>query len=248
MTRKYGWIRQLPDSRDFVYTFEKPVELPPSVDLRAKCPPVYDQGRLGSCTAQAIAAAFEYNHVRAKLKDWVPSRLFIYYNERKMEGTIPVDAGAIIQDGIKSVVKQGVCPEAEWPYKIERFAAEPSPKAYRSAAKHVIKKYSFIPQGDVNTMKQALAKRDVVVFGFSVYTSFESMEVARTGIVPMPQPGERRLGGHAVLLVGYDEARQVFIVRNSWGADWGDKGYCYFPYAYLASNLCADFWVVSLVG
>src|SRR6266403_3711889 len=125
--KRYGWIPDLPDQRDYLYAAPPAFlrALPPRVDLRSKCPPVYDQGQLGSCTANAIGAAFQFNQKKEKLTSFVPSRLFIYYNERDMEGTVAQDAGAYIRDGIKSVNKLGACPEPLWPYDPSAYPPNP---------------------------------------------------------------------------------------------------------------------------
>src|SRR5271157_81551 len=133
---KYGWIKDRPDFRDHLY--RRPAgllaaPLPESVDLRAQCPPVYDQGQLGSCTANAIAGALEFDRIKEGLPDFTPSRLFIYYNERVMEGTVGTDSGAQIRDGIKSVGSVGAPPETDWPYNIAEFAVKPPPKAFTDA-------------------------------------------------------------------------------------------------------------------
>src|SRR5438445_13260812 len=130
-----GWVPDLPDQRDLVYSAPAPfiMALPTAVDLRPQCPPVYDQGQLGSCTGNAIAGAIEFERLKQKLTDFVPSRLFIYYNERVIEGTVRSDSGAQIRDGIKSVASQGVCPETEWPYDITKFEQKPPSKAYADA-------------------------------------------------------------------------------------------------------------------
>ena len=137
--KKYGWTPDLPDQRDFLYAAPTPYQqnLPSSVDLSKKCPPVYDQGQLGSCTANAIAAAIEFD----QKKRFVPSRLFIYYNERVIEGTVASDSGAQIRDGIKSVATQGVPPETDWPYKIAAFDQKPPAKAYSDAKADLITLY-----------------------------------------------------------------------------------------------------------
>jgi C1A family cysteine protease len=211
------------------------------------CPP-YDQGPIGSCTANAIAGAIEFDRMKQKLSDFVPSRLFIYYNERVIEGTVGIDSGAMIRDGIKSVASQGVCPEAEWPYVISKFTRKPPAKAYKDAKLDRAVQYQSIVQ-DINQMKGCLASGYPFIFGFTVYESFESPEVARTGHAPMPRFGERAVGGHAVMAVGYDDARQWFVVRNSWGAGWGMKGYFTMPYAYLLQGgLSQDFWTIRLIG
>jgi C1A family cysteine protease len=243
----YGWRPDTPDKRDHIYSVEKPVALPPKVDLRSVCPQVYDQGNLGSCTANAIAAALQFDMIKQKVQDFVPSRLFIYYNERVMEGTVNEDAGAEIRDGIKSVVKLGDCPEKLWSYNIKRFAMKPSTKAYTNAMLHQALQYSRIMRS-LDTMKQCLASGFPFVFGFMVYESFESKEVAATGVVPMPADNEQALGGHAVMAVGYNDEEGRFYVRNSWGEDWGIKGYFTMPYEYLANeNLSDDFWSIKLV-
>jgi C1A family cysteine protease len=225
-------------------------KLPAKVDLRSKMPkPILDQGQLGSCTANAIATAHEFCQKKQHLKGvFIPSRLFIYYNERAMEGTTGSDSGAMIRDGIKSINKQGVCPEKMWPYVIGQFATKPPTPCYTEATKHKAISYHRIARS-LAQMKGCLAEGFPWVYGFSVYDSFESHAVANTGVVPMPDLGkESLLGGHAVLAVGYDDTQQRFITRNSWGKDWGDAGYFTMPYAYLLdSNLSDDFWTVRLI-
>jgi C1A family cysteine protease len=222
--------------------------LPVRVDLRDECPPVYNQGSLGSCTANAIAAALEFDRMKQGEPDiFIPSRLFIYYNERVMEGTVDEDSGAMIRDGIKSVAKQGAPHESLWPYVIKQFRRKPSKAAYKDAHKHAAVLYQRL-RPDIQQLRGCLASGFPFTFGFSVYTSFESDAVARTGRVPLPAPKEKLLGGHAVLAVGYDHARERFIVRNSWGPGWGMKGYFTMPYAYLLDeNLSDDFWTIKLV-
>ncbi|MGO8755549.1 MAG: C1 family peptidase [Gallionellaceae bacterium] len=249
--RAYGWLPDVPDQRDHLYA--APVvyiaKLPASADLRPKCPAVYDQGQLGSCTANAIGAAIQFERRKQKLKpDFVPSRLFIYYNERVMEHSVNSDSGAQIRDGIKSVGKQGECTEKEWPYVIAKFASRPATSCYRDATKYKAVQYQRVPQ-ILNQMKGCLASGYPFVFGFSVYTEFESDAVARTGELDMPGPKEKLLGGHAVMAVGYEDKTQRFIVRNSWSAKWGIKGYFTMPYSYLTdSNLADDFWTIRLVA
>src|SRR3569833_1519688 len=203
-TKHYGWIPDIPDQRDNLYA--APVAalqaLPASDDLRSQCPPVYDQGQLGSCTANAIAAAMQFERMKQKLNDFIPSRLFIYYNERVIEGTVNSDSGAMIRDGIKSVGNQGDCPETEWPYNIANFAEKPPAKCYRDAAKHKAILYQRLIR-NLNHMRGCLAAGYPFTVGFSVYESFESQQVAQTGNAPMPAAGEKLLGGHAVLAVGY---------------------------------------------
>jgi C1A family cysteine protease len=250
MSRTYGWIKDVHDPRDRKFSVPAQIAaapLPPSIDLRSLCPPVYNQERLGSCTANAIAAALEFDAMKQGQPAVIPSRLFIYYNERVMEGTVDQDAGAQIRDGIKSVATQGVCPESEWPYDISQYAVQPPQSCYTDAAKHLALVYESITQ-DLDDLRGALAANLPFVFGFDVYARFESEEVAQTGIVPMPRWPQRCIGGHAVMAVGYDDSKEMFLVRNSYGADWGQQGYFEMPYDYVDSDLASDFWQIRTVS
>lgn len=246
MKKFYGCIPDHGDHRDHLLALSA-MPLPPAVDLRSQMPPIYDQGQLGSCTANAIGAAFQYEHIRQGLEDFIPSRLFIYFNERVIENTVRSDAGAMIRDGIKTIARQGVCPETMWPYIIERFDVRPPTSVYQVARNHISINYKRVPR-DQGAILEALAHGCPVILGFSVYESFESLQVEKTGIVPMPTLDEAYLGGHAVLCVGYDLAAQHFIIRNSWGNGWGDAGYCYFPFGYFVKTSANDFWIVQKVG
>jgi C1A family cysteine protease len=238
--RRFGWIPDLPDYRDVMYSVAAPAVLPTKVDLRDGCPIVYNQGSLGSCTAQAIGGAHQFNQIKAKAAaDFIPSRLFIYWNEREMINTINEDSGAMIRDGIKSVVRQGVCHDTEWPYDVAKFTVKPPEPCYVHALNHQVLSYQRVSVA-LSQIKTCLASGYPIVFGFTVYESFQTEAVARTGMMPMPAGSQ--LGGHAVMAVGYDDSIGRVIVRNSWGADWGDAGYFYMPYEYIAnSNLCDDF-------
>jgi C1A family cysteine protease len=259
---RYGWKRDLPDQRDHSFAVSSDIlqTISPSVDLRSQCPPVYDQGRIGSCTANAIAAALEFDMMKQGMTAFTPSRLFIYYNERAMEGTVGSDAGAQIRDGIKSVASQGDCPEKEWPYDDTPAGADgtfppgakarlqPPQSCYDDAVKHKALNYQSVDR-NLADMKGCLSSGCPFVLGFTVYESFESDTVARTGDMPMPSAGESIIGGHAVLAVGYDDEDRLFICRNSWGAGWGDAGYFYMPYAYLLDdNLSDDFWTIRVIA
>jgi C1A family cysteine protease len=211
-------------------------------------PPVYDQGLLGSCTANAIGGAFEFELLKQKEEDFMPSRLFIYYNERVIERSVEEDSGAQLRDGMKTLANQGVCPEPMWPYVLSQFATKPTPECYAEAKKHLGVTYMRVAQ-DVPEMRGCVAAGYPFIFGFTVYESFESDAVARTGTIPMPESEERTLGGHAMLVVGYDNPKRLFLVRNSWGAGWGKKGYGTMPYAYFTStDLSADFWTLRAVS
>lgn len=249
--QNYGWMPDLPDHRDILfsaYLKAVPFKLPAVVDLRPLCPPVYDQGQLGSCTANAIAALFQFDEMKeSTVKAVQPSRLFIYYNERVMEGSVSTDSGAQIRDGIKSVHKIGVCPETEWPYNISKFAVKPPVKCFADARKYESTTYMRVSHS-LMEMKNCIAQGYPFAFGFTVYQSFESDAVAKTGIMPMPKPHEKVIGGHAVAAVGYDDNEQVFIIRNSWGESWGLSGYFKMPYAYITNpKLCSDFWTIRTI-
>jgi C1A family cysteine protease len=247
----YGWMPDVPDQRDFLYAapLENLASLPASADLRSECPKeVYDQGQLGSCTANAIAGALEFEQMKQGLQAFTPSRLFIYYNERVIERTVNTDSGAQIRDGIKSVGTIGAPPETDWPYVISKFAQQPPQKAVKDARFGKALQYLRVPHV-LNQMKGCLASGYPFVYGFTVYESFESQQVEQTGEAPLPAASEKVLGGHAVVAVGYDDASQRFISRNSWGPGWGMAGYFTIPYAYLTDgNLADDFWTIRLVA
>ena len=241
---KYHWKRDTLDSRDHLFA-PTITTLPSRVDLRPGCSPIEDQGQLGSCTGNAIAGIIEYLDRRAgKMID--VSRLFIYYEERVLESTVNEDVGAYIRDGIKVVNKKGVCLEPLWPYMISRYRTKPSASAYKDALRRKARSYQKIT--NFTGVKQALAQGYPVVIGFDVYESFDTQQVADTGIMPYPQPNEELLGGHAVTLVGYDDATNTFIARNSWGPDWGDHGYFYMPYQVIQNtSMSGDFWIITSV-
>lgn len=241
--RRYGWKPDLPDSRDLLYLSKPRLEpLPKVVDLRHKCPPVEDQGELGSCTANALVGCLEFLEITSGIPFEDLSRLFVYYGERALEGTIPDDSGAFIRDGIKILHQNGVCSEKLWPYNIDTFTDEPTAECFKDAFKRRIISYHRLLSRDA--LLSCLADGFPFVFGISVYSSFESKEVALTGNVPVPSSDDRLLGGHAVMAVGYDLEREIFLVRNSWGPEWGQGGYFTLPFSYVDS-LGDDFWVIK---
>jgi len=244
----FGWKRDLPDPRDFKFKVTRPVELPSSVDLRELCPPVYDQGELGSCTANALGAAFQFGQKKQQKPDFIPSRLFIYYNERVIEGTVNEDAGAMIRDGIKTMVKEGVCPETMWPYKTWKFKKQPTPECYVTALENQVLEYLRITPHSLYEVKHALYEGHPISFGFMIFESMMSDHVAKHGVVPVPSKRETPMGGHAVLAVGYDDDKKALLVRNSWGSQWGIDGYFWLPYEFVTEpNMSADYWVIKLV-
>jgi C1A family cysteine protease len=243
---KFHLNKDKPDNRDYKYLVSSNVQKD-VVDLRNFCSLIENQGNLGSCTGQAIAGAIELLNKRNR-KSTDVSRLFIYYYERQLLGTVNYDSGAYIRDGIKVTNKQGAPLEIYWPYDIRKFKNRPSDVSVRDAAKRKVTLYERIENH--NGVLDALNNGFPVIIGFCVYSSFMSTTVARTGIMPHPNTArERLLGGHAVLLVGYDKTRQVYIARNSWGSGWGDKGYFYMPFSVIQNqNLSFDFWTIKSVN
>lgn len=242
-----GWRRDLPDVRDFALELpsKKTAKMAPKINLESGFGTfgVYDQGNLGSCTANAIAGAVVFAELKEGSSDTTltyPSRLFIYYGEREIEGSVNSDAGAEIRDGLKVVAKSGYPQEKLWPYKIGQFAVKPPASVYAEAKKDHILSYYRMTQ-TLRSMRLALSHGFPFVFGISVYDSFWNNS---NGDIPMPSGS--LAGGHAILCTGYDDTTKMFNFRNSWGAGWGNNGSGRIPYAYLADpNLASDFWVVK---
>lgn len=223
---------------------------PPVVDLSGSPhqPPIYDQGDLGSCTANAISAMYEFTGSKDGFPKVMPSRLFIYYNEREMEGSVRSDSGAQLRDGIKSVAKLGVCKETEFPYEIHKFKVKPPASCYENAKKSRAIEY-FRVQQRLADLKACLAAGYPFVFGFTIYASFMNNDTAATGYGTLPLPHDKIEGGHAVMCVGYNDAAQFFLMRNSWGRGWGRDGYFTLPYEYLTSaKLSNDFWTIRHIS
>ena len=272
LTRKYGYLKGKEDLRDELVVFTdhhvhafcslRNVKKNNSVfDLRnlvllPQSISDMDQGNLGSCTANAISYAYVYDEIKQGNQEiFMPSRLFIYYNERMIEGTIGMDAGAEIRSGIKSINKYGVCIEKHWAYDTSKFAIKPPAKIYTEAKLARAVKYARIDLSKdinimerVNHLKKSIQSGFPFVFGFIVYESFESFETRKSGMVSMPKKDERQCGGHAVCAIGFDDDKKCFIVKNSWGSSWGLNGYFYLPYNYIGDcTLADDFWIIQRV-
>lgn len=232
------------DPRDYKFTATRYTldTLPESVDLRDKMPPIYNQLNLGSCSSQASCAFREYFNIRDNGSSESLSRLFLYWHERNFEGTVNEDSGAMLRDAMRVMSEIGICPESDFPYDVNTFTIKPSDKAEQDAPKYKISEYHRV--NDFADMQHSLAEGQPVIIGIKVYESFESEEAARTGIVPMPKDGERYLGNHALLAVGYktlEDGQQYAIIRNSWG-NWGQSGYCFIPKSFFDSGFVVDLW------
>ena len=244
---RFGWKPDLPDHRDKLAKIPLFARgLPDSVDLRSQCPPIYDQRELGSCTAQAVCALFQFTEQEQRRAPTdLPSRLFLYYNSRAIESLTNEDSGSSIRTTIKALAKYGVCRDIDWPYITDNFRVKPADKLYKQASIKRVSSYQRVAQR-IYDIKAQLAKGNPVAFGFTVYDSFMSKETHDSGICPMPEKNEDALGGHAVLIVGYDTKRGQFLIRNSWGPFWGIGGYFWMPTGYvLNSKLAGDFWTIT---
>lgn len=232
---------------------------PSKYSLRPQCPVPYDQGNLGSCTANAFCAAYK---ILTK-NQFSPSRLYLYYYERMLEDPTHnplhlTDSGADVIDGEKYAANIGICSESLWPYKIEKFNVKPPTYCDLDAAKHKIKSFSVIPINAnlINSIKSYIFKGIPVLIAINVYQSFESLQTSRTGVVTLPKPlrynnprdpRDPYLGGHEMCIIGYDDTTSRVTVLNSWGSNWGDGGYCYIPYSYLTNPyLGLEFTVIQV--
>ena len=258
---RLGWVRDLPDPRDHVYSAPLGVlqALPASIDLDPKFP-IYDQGRIGSCTANALAGAVQFDRLKnSQNPDFVPSRLFIYYNERVIEGDPGNDGGAQLRDGIKTLQQQGVCPETEWPYDDtpapyeggpfpvgSRPATNPPQTCYNDAVNYEIVNYQRLNQ-NLSQLQGCLAAGFPFAFGFTVFDGWYKQN-PHPAVIPVPSATDTPVGGHAVLCIGYDNNKSLFKIRNSWGPNEGDQGYFYMPYAYVTEpTLANDLWVINSI-
>lgn len=245
--RNLGWLPDAPDERDFVYKARSTSEkFPEVVDHRKRYFRAWDQGNLGSCTAQAAGAACMFNDVYDKdMPVVVPSRLFVYYATRTLEGTKNIDSGATLRNTLKAIATWGYPPEDKWPYDISKFAVRPSEDVIGVAAKEKIKTYERVER-NLDHFREVINEGHPIIIGFSVYGSIYGRNVKKTGFIPVPKAGENRQGGHAVLVCGYDDTKKALIIRNSWGEDWGEEGYGYLPYAYIEDpRLSHDFWTLK---
>lgn len=272
--RGTGWLPDPPDHRDKTlddteiavmvertgamrFTADS---IPATVDLRAWCSPVEDQGQLGACTANAGVGLLEYFQQRAFGEYLDGSRLFLYKATRNLLG-FSGDSGAFLRSAMGAMRLFGVCPEKYWPYDTDDFDTEPPAFCYSFAKEYAAVTYYRLdpaglePDRVLENIKTQLAADLPSMFGFTVYASIR--QVSDTGAIPVPAPQEATVGGHAVMTVGYDDAKQVthpvtgesttgaLLIRNSWGSAWGEDGYGWLPYAYVTEHLAEDFWVMT---
>jgi len=238
-----------PDKRDVKFSGSLTLDVAATPDWSQGMPAAFDQGQIGSCTGNMFAAQALYLRMKQGGPAILPSRLFSYWVAREREGSTNSDSGAQIRDILAGAITAGVCPEELWPYDVTQVLNEPSAAAFARAQYCEVLDYARVD----NTVEEQLVAAVMagpVCFGATIYDSFESATVARTGIVPMPDMlGEAVVGGHALWLCQIDRARRLGKVRNSWGTRWGQIGYCWFPLDYLTDgDLTADFWLVKQVS
>lgn len=253
--RTFSSLPDSPDPRDHLANFATSAEaLPSKVDLRAhQDRRMHNQGEACSCVAGAIATAFHFNLLKLRWERWAdfaPSLLFINFNLRFMEAASPETTVASLRDGIKSVKLWGICPESQWPYDASKMDERPPPTCYRAARTFRAAGYRSLQQ-TLPQLKGCLATGQPFVFGFIVHDSFNSDAVEHRGEVALPEDeadDDPIEGGHTACAIGYSDDRKVFIVCNSWGPGWGDKGCFYMPYEYvLDPKLAYDFWCISWI-
>ena len=240
MKHKYGWLPDLIDQRDKIFSAPRIKECPGSVSLLEYCAPIENQTTTSSCTAHGIVGNLEILEKKSKTNFYDISRLFIYYNTRMIRGIEDTDGGAYIRDGIKSLVRFGYCSEKLWQFNEGKINTKPDRKSYKEAKRHLIKEYSRIL--NITDIIKCIASGYPVIFGITLYESFESKTVAKTGKISIPKMKERVIGGHCMLIIGYDIETKLFLVRNSWSSKWGDNGNCYIPFEYMEQ--ASDMWTV----
>lgn len=249
--RILNWKKGPEDSRDYksVRRLSAPVQLPSEFELEKQIP-IYDQLDIGSCVANSAASCYRFESAQVIGNfSFDPSRLFVYYNARKIQGWEKEDSGAYIRDGFKAMNKWGLADEKVWPYVTRDFAKEPNSQVYSDGLNNVIVKYARVSQTET-AIKETLLSGAAVSFGFNVYSSFMygSWPGKTPAIMPLPKSSEQLLGGHAVTIIGYADSKKCFLIQNSWGTGWGDNGKFWMPYSFLLnSKECDDFWCIETI-
>lgn len=243
-----------PDERDHkfkaVFGAPDPAYLPAKTDLRPTWGTILDQLDLGSCVANSVSYCIRYCFRKQKLGEFTPSRLFIYFNGRLIAGyPVNEDTGLTIRDGYKSVTKYSACSEGNWPYVPNKFSQRPPDSCYLAAKQHQTFRYISL-ENDLTQMKKSLKDGFPISFGAALFESFMSASTAKSGIIPMPkQKTEKRVGGHAMTIIGHDDSKKAFLVVNNWGDKWGFGGCCWFPYDYMVNDdLVGDLWSPRYFG
>lgn len=247
-----GCVKQAVDPRDrsYVPKFTHWTELK-DIDLRDGCTPARSQGYIGSCTAFAATALFDFIRRKNSSVNWLPSPLFTYYATRLAANLENQNSGATVKEALKSTVRDGVCMERLWPYEQAKYTERPPEEAWTDAQKHQALEYLWIDDYDKNVWLNCLNDGYPFMFGAYLYNSFfDPMISLMGGFIPEPdRENEKRVGGHCMMAVGYIKnynGKEYVIVQNSWGPDWGDRGYCYLPVSYMMSNDTFDFWTIKL--
>ena len=250
----FGWKGDAPGKKATPFRLSpkySQMQISVKSDLSNLMPPIQDQGTVGSCTGNGIGRILDYAHKKATGRFFTPSRLFIYYNERVMEGTVYEDAGAQIVDGIKSVMQLGACVEGictlygQWPYEVDKFAVKPPDIAYQKALNYQALHAYKVNNADGRSIRMALSNGLPVVFGALVYPDIERLNAQRY-VLSMPKKGEMYIGGHCMVITGHNDGTQLYLVDNSWGTSWGLRGRCYIPYAYIHNaRITEDCWVIE---
>lgn len=247
-TKRYGALADIPDQRDIWTSFPKTIEYYQTADLRKTglLPEISNQGEIGSSVAHALIAAYMFSLKKEGINAEINySPQFIYYNQRLIAGTTESDSGASIRDGIKVLERLGVCSEEMYPYDLNFFKYEPTDTAYEFAYKHKHPIQYRRVRLLLEDIMKSISMKIPLLIGFTVYESFQHPDVARTGIMPVPKLGEKIVGHHCVLIVGYDIPRKYLLCRNSWGSSWGQGGYFWMPFAFVNSRNCGDLWIIS---
>ena len=213
---------------------------------------VFNQGPLGSCTSNA---GCQYYGFLLRMESIPFSRLMHYWYERSLQGNTDKDSGATVKDAVKVMCKIGICPEVDWPYDISKFTQKPPASALDEIIPLPVgtnyMSVSIIP----SQFESALLSGKPIMIGIYVFSGFESAQTSKTGVVPYPTSAQTFLGGHCILITGYDSVQQQFQFLNSWGNKWGNAGYGYLPYCYLTSpfmirnssiRLVFDAWIVVM--
>lgn len=252
---KYGRLPSKRHINDLHYACATPSGLPAIFSYRNRCPGIYDQGQTGSCTGNAGAGVVQLKRIlEGKANVVEPSRSFIYYNARKIEGNQGSDAGATIRDAATSIATSGFCPESMLPLDPSTLLLAPSQACYDAAKPTVGGSFLWVGEGLtgaglLQAIKAAIAAGDPLEVGIDVYESFESANANKTGRIPVPHWWESQLGGHAIEFIGWNDNIKCIEFRNSWGVTWGDHGYGWLPYAYVENTrLTQEFAALASVA